>query len=92
MTSNSVAAAGLTLLGAGLAISIDAGTRRALGAPSRSWLTRGTAGLVVVGSGISLVADAARRAAVAQLTARELAPRNARTDPGGPGVSRRNRL
>ncbi len=66
MTSNGTAAAGLTLLGAGLSISIDAGTRRASGAPARSWLLRGTAGLVTVGCGVSLVADAARRAAVAQ--------------------------
>gem|GEM_PF-3002496 len=72
MTFNSfgVAAAGLTLVGAGVSVSTDAGTRRAAGAPTGSWLVRGTVGLVLLGSGISLVADAARRSAVSHIMRR----------------------
>lgn len=53
-----LAGLGLALVGAGLSIAIDAGTRRAAG---RSWVARGTGGLVAVGSGLSVFGDAVRR-------------------------------
>ena len=62
-----LAGAGLALVGAGLSVAVDAGSRRAAGRP---WFTRGTAGLVVLGSGLSIFGDAVRRAAVHQVARR----------------------
>lgn len=58
-----LAGAGLALVGAGLSIAVDAGTRRAAGRP---WFVQGTAGLVVLGSGLSVFGDAVRRVAVGE--------------------------
>jgi hypothetical protein len=55
-----MAGTGLALVGAGLSMAIDAGSRRAAGRP---WFARGTLGLVAVGSGLSVFGDAVRRVA-----------------------------
>jgi hypothetical protein len=49
------AVVGLVTIGAGLSLSIDAGSQKALGQP---WFWYGTTALVVFNSGICLVADA----------------------------------
>lgn len=57
---------GLLLVGAGLSVSIDAGLRRAAGAPRRRWVAQGTVGLVTLNSGLSVFGDAVARAASAR--------------------------
>ena len=58
---------GLALVGAGLSVAMDAGTRRAGGAGAGTWVALGTAGLSLVGAGLSVFGEAvAARAVVLQ--------------------------
>lgn len=48
---------GLTLIGLGLSITMDAGARKSRG---ESWFWRGTLGLCIVNSGVSVFGDAVK--------------------------------
>ena len=56
--------AGLALVGAGLSVAMDAGTRRAKGASTGTWVALGTAGLCLVGAGLSVFGEAVAARAV----------------------------
>lgn len=49
---------GLALIGAGFSVAADAGHRRAAGAPTPAWVTRGTLGLCLLGAGLSVFGEA----------------------------------
>ena len=54
----------MALVGAGLSVAMDAGTRRAKGAAPATWVTLGTAGLSLVGAGLSVFGEAVAARAV----------------------------
>ena len=61
---------GLLLVGAGTAVSADASSRRAAGAPLARWVGEGTAGLVLLNAGLSLFGEAVKRRALHDVAAR----------------------
>ncbi len=48
---------GLAVIGAGLSVAMDAGTRRARGADTMRWVGQGTLGLALLGTGLSLFGE-----------------------------------
>lgn len=52
---------GLSLIGAGISIAIDAAFRRYEGAEFWTWVGLGTLGLVVMNAGVSIFGDAVKR-------------------------------
>lgn len=52
---------GLSLIGAGISIAIDAGIQRYAGAEFWTWVLEGTFGLVVMNAGVSVFGDAVKR-------------------------------
>ena len=65
-----LAGAGLTLIGAGLSVAMDAGARRQHGSSGSSWVAQGTAGLCLVGAGLSIFGEATALRAIELMRAR----------------------